>query len=272
VIDIHNADNSLPVSMLELLALGDEGLERVAEATAKASGASRKSVKILAPVPHPEKVICIGLNYADHAAESGVEAPSEPVVFNKFASALAADGDPIVLPAISQKVDYEAELVVVIGRGGRGISRDDAWQHIAGYACGHDVSARDWQLEKPGGQWLQGKSFDTFAPLGPYLVTRDEVPDPGNLSITLRLNGEVMQDSNTGQLIFPIPHLIEHLSAICTLAPGDVIYTGTPPGVGMARTPPVYLKDGDSVEVEIQQLGVLRNPVTAEPPAEPPNA
>ena len=264
IIDIHSADDSLPCSMAELLAMGDEGLARAAEATAKAKGASSKSVKLLSPVPAPQKVICIGLNYADHAAESGVDAPSEPVVFNKFPSSLAADGDPIVLPAISQKVDYEAELVVVIGQGGKQIIRDDAWKHIAGYACGHDVSARDWQLEKPGGQWLQGKTFDSFAPIGPYVVTRDEVADPGNLAITLRLNGEVMQDSNTNQLIFSIPHLIEHLSAVFTLVPGDLIFTGTPPGVGMARTPPIYLKDGDTVEVEIEHLGVLTNSVVAE--------
>jgi 2-keto-4-pentenoate hydratase/2-oxohepta-3-ene-1,7-dioic acid hydratase in catechol pathway len=153
---------------------------------------------------------------------------------------------------------------VVIGKGGRQIAAADAMAHVAGYACGHDVSARDWQLERPGGQWLLGKTFDTFAPFGPELVTADEIDDPGRLDIALRLNGETMQQSNTRQLIFAIPTLIAHLSSVCTLEVGDVIFTGTPPGVGAARKPPVVLKPGDDVEVEIQGIGCLRNPVIGE--------
>jgi 2-keto-4-pentenoate hydratase/2-oxohepta-3-ene-1,7-dioic acid hydratase in catechol pathway len=257
------ADPSLPERMKDLLALED-GIERARQATVQGSPIPADSVRLLAPVPDPEKVICIGLNYADHAAESGLDLPSEPVVFCKFPTAVRADGDDIVLPKVSQKVDYEAELVVVIGKGGRHIPRESTMDHVAGLTCGHDVSARDWQLEKPGGQWLMGKTFDSFAPMGPELVTMDEVPDPGQLEIALRLNDTTMQQSNTRQLIFPIDQLIAHLSSVCTLRPGDVIFTGTPPGVGAARKPPVFLKPGDSVEVEIEKVGTLRNPVVAE--------
>ncbi len=212
----------------------------------------------------PQKIICVGLNYADHAAESGAKVGDEPVIFNKFPTALAAHGDPIRLPKVGADVDYEAELVAVIGVGGKNISRGAALDHVAGYACGHDVSARDWQKDKPGGQWLLGKSFDGFAPLGPELVTADEVGNPHELDIRLRLNGQVMQDSNTSQLIFCVDVLVSYISQVCTLLPGDLIYTGTPPGVGMARKPPVLLTAGDVVAVEIEKIGVLRNPVALE--------
>jgi 2-keto-4-pentenoate hydratase/2-oxohepta-3-ene-1,7-dioic acid hydratase in catechol pathway len=185
------------------------------------------------------------------------------IVFCKFPTAVRAHGQPIVLPTISPEVDYEGELVAVIGRAGKNISRDNALEHVAGYCCGQDVSARDWQQRKPGGQWLLGKSFDTFAPFGPELVTSDEVGDAGNLRIQLRLNGQTMQDSNTNQLIFTIADLVAYVSQVCTLLPGDVIFTGTPAGVGAARKPPVFLKPGDIVEVEIEKLGLLRNPVIA---------
>ena len=217
--------------------------------------------RLLPPVPQPEKVICIGVNYADHAAEVGMEVPSEPVVFNKFASALIAHGDTIRLPKVSDRVDYEAELVVVIGKRGRDITRQDACDYVAGYCCGNDISARDWQKGKPARQWLLGKTFDTFAPLGPELVLQDEITDPMQLGITLRLNGVIMQDSNTNQCIFDIPALIAYVSQVVTLESGDLIYTGTPPGVGDMRTPPIYLQPGDTVEVEIESLGVLRNSV-----------
>lgn len=263
-VDLNRADPSLPADMKSLFALGAEGLRRSAAAVAKGQPINSASVKLLAPVPDPEKIICIGLNYADHAAESGSEIPSQPVVFSKFLTAVRAHGDPIVLPKLSTKVDYEAELVVVIGKGGRHIPREQARDHVFGYTCGHDVSARDWQKGAPGGQWLLGKSFDSFAPFGPELVTADEVPDPGVLEIALRLNGQTMQHSNTRQLIFPVDHLVSFVSGIFTLKPGDVIFTGTPPGVGAARKPPVWLKAGDVVEIEIEKIGVLRNPVVAE--------
>jgi len=260
-VDLQQTDAGLPSSMKQLLALGDEGLARARAAAEKGVAIDPAGVKLLAPIANPQKVICIGLNYADHAAESGVDPPPEPVVFCKFPSAVCAHGDAIVLPGNSVKVDYEAELVAVIGIGGRDIPAERALSHIAGYTCGHDVSARDWQLEKPGGQWLLGKTFDTFAPFGPELVTSDEIDDPGRLDIALRLNRETMQDSNTRQLIFGLPKLVQYISSVCTLLPGDVIFTGTPPGVGAARKPPVFLKAGDEVEVEIEAVGTLRNPV-----------
>jgi 2-keto-4-pentenoate hydratase/2-oxohepta-3-ene-1,7-dioic acid hydratase in catechol pathway len=219
------------------------------------------AVKLLPPIPDPPKIICVGLNYRDHAAETGAAIPRDPVLFSKFTTALIGPEDSIVLPPVSQKVDYEAELVLVIGRKGKNIAKEHARDYLAGCMVGHDVSARDWQIEKDGKQWLAGKTFDTFAPTGPWLVTMDEVGDPHELGIRLRLNGKTMQDSNTRQLIFRAEELIAYISQVVTLLPGDLIFTGTPPGVGMARTPPVWLKGGDTVEVEIDGLGVLRNPV-----------
>ena len=246
------------------MAEGSQGIARAQAALEKAQPTLPETVDLLPPVPNPEKVICVGINYADHAIESGMAPPGEPVIFNKFPTTIRKHGDPIVLPKLSDEVDYEAELVVVIGPGGRNIPQHDALAHVAAYTCGNDVSARDWQKGKPGGQWLLGKSFDSFAPFGPELVTADEVPDPGDLKIALRLCGQTMQDSNTSQLIFAVDKLVAYVSAVCTLSPGDLIFTGTPPGVGMARKPPVWLKPGDTVEVEIEKLGVLRNPVAAE--------
>jgi 2-keto-4-pentenoate hydratase/2-oxohepta-3-ene-1,7-dioic acid hydratase in catechol pathway len=263
-IDLNRADPELPSEMIRFLSLGDVGLKRAGDAIARGNALDPTGCHVVAPVPNPQKVICIGLNYADHAAESGAAVPVEPVVFNKFPTALRGHMEPIELPSISSKVDYEAELVVVIGRGGRNISRETAMEHVVGFCCGHDVSARDWQLDSPGGQWLMGKTFDSFAPVGPELVTCDEVGDPSQLDIALRLNGETMQQSNTSQLIFDIPQLIAHLSRVFTLSPGDLLFTGTPPGVGMARKPPIFLKDGDLVEIEIERIGTLSNPVQRE--------
>jgi len=264
LVDLNQADPGLPSCLKALLAEGEAGLQRAAIAVARGDKMPARNVRLLAPIPQPQKVICVGLNYIDHARESGVDPPPEPVLFNKFPTSVAAHDDAIRLPAASSEVDYEAELVVLIGRGGKHISLDDALTRVAGYTCGHDVSARDWQLRKPGGQWLMGKTFDGFAPFGPALVTKDEVGDPGQLGIALRLNGQTMQDSSTAQLIFNVAELIAYISRVCTLLPGDVIFTGTPPGVGMARKPPVFLKPGDTVEVEIEKLGVLRNSFIAE--------
>ena len=265
-IDLHATRPDLPVSVRELLAAGPGLLRSAAEAAARPDAVRHPAAtaKLLAPIPDPPKVICIGLNYRDHAAESGAPIPREPVLFSKFATAIIGPGDAIRLPAVSHEVDYEAELVLVIGKKGRHVSKADAMEHLAGCTIGHDVSARDWQLKKDGKQWLAGKSFDTFAPIGPALVTLDELGDPHNLSIRLRLNGQTMQDSSTGQMIFRAGDLLAYISQVVTLEPGDLIFTGTPPGVGFARKPPVFLKGGDVVEVEIEKLGVLRNPVVQE--------
>jgi len=235
-----------------------EGLER-----ARTDGLliKRASVRLLAPVPRPGKLIAIGLNYRDHAAESNMAIPERPVVFSKFTTSVIGPDEPVVLPRTSEQVDYEAELAVIIGRCAKNVSRDEAFKYVLGYTNINDVSARDFQFAD--GQWQRGKSCDTFAPMGESIVTIDEVANPHNLSIKLRLNGETMQDSNTNQLIFGVPELIAFLSETITLEPGDVIATGTPPGVGFARKPPVYIKDGDVVEVEIEKLGTLRSPVIA---------
>jgi 2-keto-4-pentenoate hydratase/2-oxohepta-3-ene-1,7-dioic acid hydratase in catechol pathway len=253
----------LNTSVRALLDSGPDALLEAARFAARPGTDSHPvaSTKLLPPVPDPAKIVCVGLNYRDHAAESGAPIPKDPVLFSKYATALIGPGDPIVLPPVSQEVDYEAELVIVIGKKGRHLTKERAIDHIAGYTIGHDVSARDWQLKKDGKQWMVGKTFDTFAPLGPELVTADEVDDPHALGIRLRLNGETMQNSNTRQMIFSVGEVVAYLSTVFTLEPGDLVYTGTPPGVGMARKPPVFLKGGDVVEVEIDRLGILRNPV-----------
>jgi 2,4-didehydro-3-deoxy-L-rhamnonate hydrolase len=215
-----------------------------------------------APVPRPGKILCIGLNYRDHAAESNMPIPEKPVVFSKFSTAVIAPGEPVVLPATSQKVDYEAELAVVIGRRAKHVTAERAYDYVLGYTAFNDVSARDFQFSD--GQWQRGKSCDTFAPMGQTIVTADAIPDPHKLSIKLKLNGETMQDSNTDQLIFGVPALIEFISQTITLEPGDVIATGTPSGVGFARKPPVFLKPGDDMEVLIEGLGGLGTPVVGE--------
>jgi 2-keto-4-pentenoate hydratase/2-oxohepta-3-ene-1,7-dioic acid hydratase in catechol pathway len=267
-VDLHATDKSLPPSMRQLLALDSTVRTAAIDSACQRRDAIRydaATVKYLAPVAEPQKIICVGLNYKDHAAESGAPIPKEPVLFSKFPTALIGHGEPIVLPKVSTKVDYEAELVIVIGKRGRHLTFESAGKHIAGYTVGHDVSARDWQLEKDGKQWMVGKTFDTFAPCGPALVTSDEINDPHNLPIFLRLNGQIMQKSNTSQMIFRANQLLAYISQVFTLEPGDLIFTGTPPGVGMAHKPqPVWLKAGDVVEVEIQGLGVLRNTVVAE--------
>jgi 2-keto-4-pentenoate hydratase/2-oxohepta-3-ene-1,7-dioic acid hydratase in catechol pathway len=260
-IDLRATDPSLPASVRELLAGGPKLLAQAEAAASKPNAVRLESnqVKLLPPIPDPPKIIGIGLNYRDHAAESGAPIPKEPILFSKFATALIGQDDDIVLPSVSQEVDYEAELVLVVGQRGKHLRPEAAMAHVAGYTIGHDVSARDWQLKKEGKQWTIGKTFDTFAPLGPTLVTADEVPNPHALGIRLRLNGQTMQDSSTKQMIFQVGDLLAYLSQVFTLEPGDLIFTGTPPGVGFARKPPIYLKPGDVVEVEIDGLGLLRN-------------
>jgi 2-keto-4-pentenoate hydratase/2-oxohepta-3-ene-1,7-dioic acid hydratase in catechol pathway len=221
--------------------------------------------KLLAPL-EPRDILCIGLNYKAHAAESNAAPPAHPVLFLKNSGTLQNPGDPIVLPRKlrSDEVDYECELAVVIGKTCHNVSRADALEHVLGYTCANDVSARDWQRNGGGGQWCRGKTFATFCPLGPAIVTTDEIPDPNTLAIRTVLNGEVMQDWNTDDMIFDVPAIIEFMSASMILRPGTVILTGTPHGVGFARKPPVFLKPGDTVTIEIEKIGSLTNPVVEE--------
>jgi 2-keto-4-pentenoate hydratase/2-oxohepta-3-ene-1,7-dioic acid hydratase in catechol pathway len=222
-------------------------------------------LSILAPV-EPKTIYCIGLNYRKHAEETGAKIPEQPVVFMKSPTTVQSPGGPIVLPRHmrSDQVDFECELAVVIGYECKNVSRDDALNYVLGYTIANDVSARDWQKQWGGGQWCRGKTFDTFCPLGPALVTPAAIRNPNELALRTRINGVVMQESNTRDMIFSVPEIIEFLSGSTTLEPGTVILTGTPEGVGMGRTPPIYLKPGDVVEVEIEGIGVLRNPVVEE--------
>jgi 2-keto-4-pentenoate hydratase/2-oxohepta-3-ene-1,7-dioic acid hydratase in catechol pathway len=213
-------------------------------------------------IGRPGKIICVGLNYRDHAEETGAELPKAPLLFAKWGNTLIGHGDPIVLPPDSQEVDYEAELGVVIGTGGRYISESQALDHVRGYICVNDVSARDLQFAD--GQWTRGKSPDTFCPVGPRLVPREEISDPQALAIRCILNGETMQDSSTANMIFSVAEIIGYVSRTVTLEPGDLIATGTPAGVGVFRDPKVLLKDGDEVTVEVEGLGALTNPVKKE--------
>jgi len=217
--------------------------------------------RLLAPVPFPGKIICVGLNYMDHAAESGSRVPEQPVLFSKYNNAIIGPGEAILLPSVSSQVDYEAELAVVIGKAGKNISKDEAMNHVFGYTLFNDISARDLQFID---QWMKGKTLDTFAPTGPWIVEAGDIADPHALGIRLRLNGKEMQSSSTAHMIFDIPTLISYISRLITLEPGDLIATGTPAGVGFVRKPPVFLRPGDEVEVEIEQIGVLRNRVVAE--------
>ncbi|GJL65346.1 MAG: hypothetical protein NPIRA05_03170 [Nitrospirales bacterium] len=217
--------------------------------------------KILSPII-PPTILCIGLNYKAHAEETGAKLPEHPVLFIKASNALNNSEDPIVIPKVAtDEVDYECELAVIIGKPAKNVTQQNALNYVLGYTCANDVSARRWQKNGGGKQWCRGKSFDTFCPLGPTLVTTDEIPNPNNLKIKTILNGKTMQDSTTSDMIFNIPTLISFLSEGTTLLPGTVILTGTPPGVGFARNPPVFLQDGDQVTIEIEHIGRLSNPV-----------
>ncbi len=244
--------------VIAILAGGPAALAQAAAIAAPAYDLA--SVKLLAPVPRPPKIVCVGLNYRDHAIETNMKIPDTPTIFCKFPTAVIAPGDDIVLPKISEKPDYEAEFAFVVGKGGRNIAKENWKDHVAGYMNLNDVSARDIQLATT--QWVMGKTFDTFCPMGPYLVTADEIADPHALNIQLDIGGEVLQNSNTRELIFKIPELIAHLSSVFTLEPGDVVSTGTPSGVGMARGR--WLKPGDKVTVTVEGLGSLTNSCIAE--------
>lgn len=257
-----------PRDMIELLGLGERYRKALGVITAAAAARHKgpkslltplRKAKLLAPIARPRKITCIGLNYADHAREQGIEPPTAPIFFLKSHNTICGPGDPIKLPPNSSQVDYEAEFAVVIGKRGHRIPESDAHKYVAGYTILHDVSARDMQFGDK--QWYRGKSCDTFAPTGPWIVTKDEIPDPDNLHISLTLNGETMQDSSTSNLVFKVPFLISYLSQSVTWEVGDLISTGTPPGVGVYRKPPVFLKAGDKVSVFVEGIGTLNNPV-----------
>ena len=258
-------------STLEVIRRGDAGLTDIKQLIKSAHGPGLSqderfaipltSVEFL-PAVNPGKILAIGRNYADHAIEGGAAPPEAPLIFNKLSTSLSAHNAPIVLPRISEKVDYEAELAVVIGRKAKGVSEDEALKYIFGYAPINDVSARDLQFGD--GQWVRGKGLDTFAPIGPFITSRDEIADVQALDIEGRLNGQVMQSSNTRKMIFGVAYLVSYISQGITLEPGDVIATGTPEGVGVFRDPPVLLKSGDVYQVVVQGLGTLSNPVVAD--------
>lgn len=264
VVDLHRADPQIPADMLTFLAAGEGAQLLARRALDNAPAAAlldRAAVTLLAPIPRPGKILCIGLNYRDHAAESNQPIPAHPTVFAKYNNTVIGPGAAIVLPTVTEKVDYEAEFAFVIGRTARNVAAADALRYVAGYTIFNDVSARDYQMRTS--QWTVGKTFDTFGPMGPALVTADEIADPHALDICLSINGETLQSSNTRELIFTVNQLIEDLTSFMTLEPGDLISTGTPSGVGSARKPPRWLRAGDIVRVEIAGLGVLENPVVA---------
>ncbi len=252
-------------TLLEVIEQGAPALEKISALMKSATAASLvplAQAKLLTPIARPPKLIFIGLNYRDHAEECGAKIPDVPTVFSKYNSSIVGPDDEIVLPRVSKQPDYEAELAVVIGKKGRYIAKENWREHVFGYTNLHDVSARDVQMATT--QWMMGKTFDTFAPIGPAIVTADEIPEPNALKIELVLNGEVMQSSNTSEMVFHIPYLIEHLSTVMTLEPGDIISTGTPAGVGMAKKPQRWLRPGDKTIVRIEGIPELRNSVRAE--------
>lgn len=263
----HGGDGTAWTAVRRILGAGREdlrALQAAAEEALDGGGAETVSepagaVRLGPPVPDPEKIICLGLNYGAHAAEASLEAPGAPMLFAKFRNSLVGQGSPIVLPRASEQVDYEGELAVVIGRRCKEVPEEEALGYVAGYMALNDVSARDLQLKTS--QWTGGKALDTFAPCGPALVTADEVADVQNLLLETRLNGETVQSAKTSMMIFPVGRTIEFISSLMTLEPGDVIATGTPSGVGFKRNPPLFLREGDEVEVEIEAVGTLKNPV-----------
>jgi len=268
-------DASADVPLLAWFDLDDEWLTKArqihdalaksterAETLPRGSVLQRDDVVIGPPVPRPGKIICIGLNYKDHAAESNMPVPKSPISFSKYVTSVIGPDRPVRLPAVSQQVDYEAEMAIVIGRRAKHVPVERAFDYVLGYMNLNDVSARDLQFAD--GQWQRGKACDTFAPMGPFILTREAAGDPHALRIRCRVNGQTLQDSNTNQLVFGVDALVSFLSQTVTLEPGDVIATGTPPGVGFARKPPIFLKPGDVVEIEVEGLGILSNTVAAD--------
>lgn len=263
IVDIARAAPDLPRSLRDILALGPKALDRLDHLGGETLPLA--GVRLLPPIPEPRKLLCIGLNYVDHAAEDDKPPPAEPIVFLRVPTSFVGHGAPIVCPLASDQFDYEAELAVVIGGTGRNVSEADALDLVAGYTIFQDGSLRDYQFG--GVQWTLGKNFDRSGSMGPELVTADELP-PGasGLSIRTRLNGETVQQGNTSEMIFPVARLISHISGAITLEPGDVIATGTPSGVGFVRKPPLFMKPGDRLDIDIEAMGTLSNPVEGEKP------
>ncbi len=266
LVDLKSAAPDLPGDLMGLIALGASGFDR-ARAAAKSAKAEHRhplsGLKLRPPIPKPGKIICLGLNYADHAAEGGHQKPTYPSFFMRGATSLIGAGEPIVRPKVSDKLDYEAELVAVVGKKARHVGKERALEYIVGYSCFNDASIRDYQRKT--NQWTIGKNFDGSGPFGPWFVTADELP-PGasGLRIQCRLNGQVMQDANTSQMLFAVDETVQLLTECLTLEPGDLLVMGTPSGVGWPRKPPVFMKKGDVCEVEIEKIGVLRNPIAEE--------
>ena len=265
VIDLNLANSAIPDAMIPFLEAGKAALalaQQVVKSAPATAIIQRSAVKLKAPIPRPGKIICIGLNYRDHAGETGQAVPTYPTVFAKFNNVVIGPDEPIIIPKLTDQVDYEAELGFVIGKTARHVPLEQALDYVAGYVPFHDVSARDYQNRTS--QWTLGKTFETFGPMGPALVTADEIPDPQTLDISLSIGGEVLQKSNTRELVFTVQQLLSILSGIMTLEPGDLVSTGTPSGVGAARNPKRWLRPGETVKIEIAKLGTLSNPVIAE--------
>ena len=259
IVDLQSADASLPGTVLGVIEA--EAVEAVSRAVESGAGTRTPlaDARLASPIPRPPKIVCVGLNYLDHATEQNVPLPEHPLLFSKATSSVVGPYDDVVLPAESEQVDYEVELAVVIGKTATAVSEADAYDYVAGYTVANDVSARDIQFRQQ--QWHQGKSYDTFCPMGPWMVTKDEIPDPNALAVKLTLNGTVLQDSNTDNLIFNVPTLVSRISSAMTLLPGDVISTGTPAGVGVFRDPKILLKAGDYMETWVEGIGTLKNHV-----------
>lgn len=268
VVDVCAVDPTIPADMRTFLEAGESAMEAATKAFQSVDISSSSDnvfgpneYNLKAPISNPEKILCVGMNYVDHCTEQNIPVPTEPIIFSKFSSAITDPCAPVVKSEETEQLDYEVELTIVIGKEGKKIKEEDAMSYVAGYTVAHDVSARDWQLHKNGGQWLLGKTFDTFCPLGPVIVTPSALSDPHNLAIRCKLNGEIVQDSNTNQLVHKTEALIAFISRFVTLKPGDVILTGTPPGVGCFKKPPLWLKKGDVVECEIAEIGTIRNEI-----------
>ncbi len=261
IIDLTKADPSLPTDMISFLAAGDAAMA-AAQKASEADTVALSDVTLEAPIMKPGKVMAIGLNYGDHVKEAGLDIPENQIWFTKSPTGCVGEGADVLKPAVSDMVDWEAELVMVIGKRARNVPRDRAQEIVAGYCCGNDISVRDWQFHSP--QFTIGKSFDTHGPIGPWLTTSDEVGDPHDLDIKCLVNGEVMQSSNTQHLIFDCFDQIAELTQVMTLEPGDIIFTGTPGGVGIAMKPPQFMKVGDTVTIEIEKLGSITNTLVSE--------